>query len=123
MRHALALFLLLGPFAGAALAQGAPRSVGDCERIKGDLAYNQCLSLFGPAAPTKSVSPAAAAAAAAIPRLPEPPALAEAVEPEPRGRGRRVWSRRLRGGRQSATFAIISSGGGERRHYRRRRHR
>ena len=35
---------------GAALAQGAPRSVGDCERIKGDLAYNQCLSLFGPAA-------------------------------------------------------------------------
>jgi hypothetical protein len=121
MRHALALLLFLGPFAGAALAQGAPRSVGDCERIKGDLAYNQCLSLFGPAAPTKGLA-GAAAATAAIPRLPEPPALAEtAAEPAPRGR--RSWSRRLRGGRQSATFAVISGGGGESRHHRRRRHR
>lgn len=117
MRHALAFLLFLGPLAGAALAQGAPRSVGDCERIKGDLAYNQCLSLFGPAA--KSIAAAVAPAIAAIPRLPEPPALGEAAEPAPRGR--RGWSRRLRGGRQSATFAVIS--GGERRHYRRHRRR
>jgi hypothetical protein len=117
MRHALALILLLGPLAGTALAQGAPRSVGDCERIKGDLAYNQCLSLFGPAA--KGVAAAAAAVSAAIPRLPLPPALAEAAEPAPRGR--RGWTRRLRGGRQSASFAVISGGGS--RHYRRRRHR
>ncbi|TNC11095.1 hypothetical protein FF100_21075 [Methylobacterium terricola] len=121
MRHALALFLLLGPLAGGALAQGAPRSVGDCERIKGDLAYNQCLSLFGPAAKSLAAAAASAASAAAtaIPRLPEPPALGEAAEPAPRGR--RGWTRRLRGGRQSATFAVIS--GGERRHHRRRRHR
>ncbi|AWN54172.1 hypothetical protein [Methylobacterium sp. 17Sr1-1] len=116
MRHALALILLLGPLAGAALAQGAPRSVGECERIKGDLAYNQCLSLFGPAA--KGVAAAAAAVSAAIPRLPVPPALAEAVEPAPRGR--RGWTRRLRGGRQSASFAVISGGS---RHYRRGRRR
>ena len=115
MRHVLALILLLGPLAGAALAQGAPRSVGDCERIKGDLAYNQCLSLFGPAA--KGVAAAAAAVSAAIPRLPQ--AIAEAVEPAPRGR--RGWNRRLRSGRQSASFAVISGGGS--RHYRRRRHR
>ena len=31
-----------------AQAQGAPRSVSDCERLKNDLAYNQCLALFGP---------------------------------------------------------------------------
>ncbi|MEE8630724.1 hypothetical protein [Methylobacterium ajmalii] len=120
MRHALA-FLLLGPLclgSGAAQAQGVPRSVGECERIKGDLAYNQCLSLFGPAA--KNVAAAAAAVSAAIPRLPLPPALAEATA-EPAPRGRRGWTRRLRGGRQSATFAVISGGGG--RHYRRRRHR
>ncbi|MFH6784385.1 MULTISPECIES: hypothetical protein [Methylobacterium] len=120
MRHALALFFLLGSLTGAALAQGAPRSVGDCERIKGDLAYNQCLSLFGPAA--KSLAAAAVpAATTAIPRLPEPPSLGEAAEPAA-PRGRRGWTRRLRGGRQSATFAVIS-GGGEGRHYRRRRHR
>ncbi|KMO13496.1 hypothetical protein [Methylobacterium platani] len=120
MRHALALFLLLGPLAGAALAQGAPRSVGDCERIKGDLAYNQCLSLFGPAAKSlaSGVTAAAAAAAAAIPRLPEPPSLGEVAEPA--HRGRRGWTRRLRGGRQSAEFTVVSGGS---RHYRRRRHR
>ncbi|PJI51329.1 hypothetical protein CTI14_62605, partial [Methylobacterium radiotolerans] len=26
-----------------ALAQGTPRSIGECERLKNDLAYNQCL--------------------------------------------------------------------------------
>ncbi|KTS31508.1 hypothetical protein NS228_14335 [Methylobacterium indicum] len=130
MRHAPALILLagplflgplfVGPLTGTALAQGTPRSVGECERIKGDLAYNQCLSLFGPAA--KNVAAAAAAVSAAIPRLPLPPALAEAAAgAEPAPRGRRGWNRRLRGGRQSATFAVISGGGS--RHYRRRRHR
>ncbi|GJD48802.1 hypothetical protein OPKNFCMD_1528 [Methylobacterium crusticola] len=116
MRHAFALLLLMAPFAGAALAQSAPRSVGDCERIKGDLAYNQCLSLFGPAAPTK----AGAAPALSTPvRLPEPVASQEA-EPAPRYRGRRSYGRRLRRGRQSATFAVIS-GSGSRYHRRRRR--
>jgi hypothetical protein len=31
-----------------ALAQPAPKSIADCEKIKGDLAYNQCLASFGP---------------------------------------------------------------------------
>jgi hypothetical protein len=42
---ALLAFLLLPT---AALSQPAPRSIADCEKIKGDLAYNQCLSMFGP---------------------------------------------------------------------------
>ncbi|WP_298952178.1 hypothetical protein [uncultured Methylobacterium sp.] len=119
MRPAYALLLLIGPLAGPALAQGAPRSVGDCERIRGDLAYNQCLSLFGPAAPIK------AATGAAIPAMPAPavearlPQTASAAEAEaPRSyRGRSRYGRQLRLGRQRATFAAIS---GSRRHYRRR---
>ncbi|MGY2048979.1 hypothetical protein [Methylobacterium sp. JK268] len=105
MRHALAMFLLLGPLAGSALAQGAPRSVADCERIRGDLAYNQCLSLFGPAAPTKGSSAAAAAAAETTPvRL---PAASEAeAEVTPRRRGRRHYGRHYRHGRQSASFTV-----------------
>ncbi|MBY0253901.1 MAG: hypothetical protein K2X54_21400, partial [Methylobacterium organophilum] len=43
-----ALVVLLAPV--PALAQGTPRSIGECERLKNDLAYNQCLAMFGPAA-------------------------------------------------------------------------
>lgn len=47
MRYPLiALFLVLP---AAALAQtSAPQSIEDCERIKNDMAYNQCLASFGP---------------------------------------------------------------------------
>src|SRR3954470_15876764 len=38
--------LWLLPFAAA--AQPAPKSIADCERIKNDMAYNQCLASFGP---------------------------------------------------------------------------
>jgi len=43
-----ALVVLVAPF--PALARGTPRSIGECERLKNDLAYNQCLAMFGPAA-------------------------------------------------------------------------
>ncbi|ACL60693.1 hypothetical protein [Methylobacterium nodulans] len=107
MRHAFVMLFLLGPLAGTALAQGAPRSVADCERIRGDLAYNQCLSLFGPAAPTKG---AIAAPAATEVRLPPATAAAEEAEPAPTYRGRRRYGRRIHRGRQSASFAVVSSG-------------
>ncbi|GJD81533.1 hypothetical protein [Methylobacterium gregans] len=88
--------------AGPALAQGAPRSVGECERLKNDLAYNQCLAMFGPAARNVAGGFAAAdtpsaATQAAIPQAEEPRAEA--------GRGRRY---RGRHGRQRAVF---TSGG------------
>ena len=47
MRHLLAAALLV-LLPTAVLAQGAPRSIADCERIKADMAYNQCLATFGP---------------------------------------------------------------------------
>jgi hypothetical protein len=31
-----------------ALAEGAPRSISDCEKIEAADAYNRCLALFGP---------------------------------------------------------------------------
>jgi hypothetical protein len=118
MRHAFAMLLLLGPLAGPALAQGTPRSVGDCERIRGDLAYNQCLSLFGPAAPTKGASVPAASAEARAPAPSSAAVAAEEAEPARSYRGRRRSGRIARGGRQRATFTVVSGGS---RHHRRRR--
>jgi hypothetical protein len=89
--------------AGPALAQGTPRSVGECERLKNDLAYNQCLAMFGPAArnvaggyaSADAVPTPASAMAEAIPQVDE---TAEAATS-----GRR----RYRGhrGRQYASFS------------------
>ena len=107
-----------------ALGQGAPRSINDCERLKNDLAYNQCLSMFGPAA--KNV--AGGYAAGELPATPAAPvnlqaeglantllAIPQAEEPavETR-RGRRRYGRH---GRQIAVFTV----GGETRSRRRRR--
>lgn len=88
--------------AGPVLAQGTPRSVGECERLKNDLAYNQCLAMFGPAARNvaggfAAADTASSATQAAIPQAEEPRAEA--------GRGRRY---RGRHGRQRAVF---TSGG------------
>ena len=58
---ALAALLAASPV----LAQGVPRSIGECERLKNDLAYNQCLAMFGPAAKNVAGGYAAADAAAA----------------------------------------------------------
>lgn len=107
------LAVLLGPL--PSLAQGTPRSIIECERLKNDLAYNQCLAMFGPAA--KNVAGGYASAdPAAAPALAAPlPQAEEAVEAAPSGRRGRYRSRR---GRQSAAF---TAGGGETRSYRRRR--
>ncbi len=96
-----------------ALAQGSPRSIGECERLKNDLAYNQCLAMFGPPAksvaggdgsgapPVQDFAPGAAAAAG-IPS-PEEPDLAEPGSRRRRGR----FSYRHR---QSASFAVATAG-------------
>ena len=84
----LALFALLA-FPVAALAQPAPKSIADCEKIKGDLAYNQCLAMFGPKVGERR-------SAAVAPPDDEPVVT--------RGRGGSSYARR--GGRQRAVFDI-----------------
>lgn len=105
-----ALVVLLAPL--PALAQGTPRSISECERLKNDLAYNQCLAMFGPAAKNvaggyasadfaaaPAATPAAATPAAA---MAEPiPQIDEAAETSTSGR-RRYRSHR---GRQYASFS------------------
>ena len=110
-----AFAVLLAPL--PALAQGTPRSIGECERLKNDLAYNQCLAMFGPAA--KNVAGGFASAdMASAPAIAAPlPQAEEAAEAAPSGSRGRYRARR---GRQSAVF---TSGGGETRSYRRRRRR
>ncbi len=111
------LLLWLGT---AALAQGTPRSVGECERLKNDLAYNQCLAMFGPAA--KNVAGGyAAGETPPVPALPTTTAAApQADEPADEVRGSRRGRYRVRRGRQSAVF---TAGGSEARSYRHRRRR
>lgn len=110
MRTLLAALLIALP--GAALAQGAPRSIADCERIKADLAYNQCLAEFGPKFGE---------------RAPRGGPVAEDGGDEPRRtvrssrRGRSAYQRGRRG-RQAASFNIVSRGKAKQvRTYKRRR--
>lgn len=91
MKYLLTCLLLLCPLAVAAQSPEAPRAVSDCERIKNDLAYNQCLASFGP----KRGERAARAAEDEGPAVRRP------------GRGGRS-ARRSRGGRQTATFDVVS---------------
>lgn len=107
----VASFLCLVPF--AALAQGTPRSIGECERLKNDLAYNQCLAMFGPAAKNVAAGFASVDAASA-PALPE--AAPAEVQPEAEATPRRGRRYRGRHGRQYAMFST----GGEYRRGRRR---
>ena len=119
-----------------AAAQGTPRNMAECERLKNDLAYNQCLAMFGP--PARNVASGgdgSAAASAPMPvastaTIPGIPAVEEPEVQEGR-RGRRSrYSRR--NGRMSATFTVgtvddggsVSESGSEAprsRHRRRRR--
>lgn len=112
-----------------ASAQGAPRSMAECDRLKNDLAFNQCLAMFGPAAKNVgggggegggSASSSVATALAAIPPG-STEALPMADDPAPEAgkgqRGRR--GRYTRHGRQSASFTV--GGGDSRSSYRRRR--
>ena len=119
-------FLLSPALLGTAAAQGAPRAVSECERLKNDLAYNQCLSMFGPAAKNVAAGEGAAAstgtAVALPPVLPRSLAIPTVNEPvQETRRGRRVRRGSYgRGGRQSASFSV---GGSETRSYRRHRRR
>ena len=135
MNRFLASFLLVG-FGCAALpvlatrasAQNAPRSMAECERLKNDLAYNQCLAMFGPAARNVggggseggSASSSVATALAAVPPV-STESLPMADEPaQEAGKGKRSRrGRYTRHGRQSASFTVGGSEG--RSSYRRRR--
>src|SRR4051794_16922406 len=90
---ALALFLSL-PLAAA--AQPAPSSIADCERIKGDLAYNQCLAMFGPKVGERRSSGVA------------PPVEEDEPAAQRGGRGSRYAERRGPRGRMSASFEVGS---------------
>ena len=95
MKHLLTSLLLLCPLAAAAQSQETPRSESDCERIKSDLAYNLCLASFGPKRGERG------AGGAVVGEDDDGPA----VTPSQRS-GRAV--RRARGGRQAATFDVVS---------------
>src|SRR3954447_25907661 len=93
MKRLVLVVLLILPFAAA--AQPAPQSIADCERIKVDLAYNQCLASFGPKMGERRSARVAA------------PADDDAPVATGGRRGRSAYARR--GGRQRASFAIGSS--------------
>ena len=95
MKHLLTCLLLLCPLAAAAQSQETPRSESDCERIKSDLAYDQCLASFGPKRGERG------AGGAVVGEDDEGPAVTRS---EPGGRA----VRRARGGRQAATFDVVS---------------
>jgi hypothetical protein len=117
-KHLLAALLLLAPLSAAAQSPG---SIGDCEKIKNDMAYNQCLASFGPKVGQR-------APRVGIGQDPE----TSVSESPSRGRTQVVRGRR---GRQTATFTVVTGGSrevrrakvsrsrsyGTRRHYRRRR--
>jgi hypothetical protein len=84
MQYLLAGVLLLWPLAAAA----QPSSLAECERIKNDLAYNQCLASFGP-------------------KRGERPAREGAYQDE-EGPTVRSPGPRRRGGRQTAVFDVVS---------------
>ncbi len=95
MKHLFACFLLLCPVAAAAQSS-APASVADCEGLKNDLAYNQCLASFGPKRgerPAREMDD-------------DQPAIVQGSEPRVRRAGR--------GGRQAASFEVVSGRGAAR---------
>ena len=75
-----------------AIAQPAPKTIADCEKIKGDLAYNQCLANFGPKVGERRSRGGYA------------PADDEETEAAPARRGRSRYVGR--GGRQRAVFEV-----------------
>ena len=116
--HLLAASLMLAaPLAAeTAAAQGTPRSMAECERLKNDLAYNQCLAMFGP--PARNVasgggyvsgndasSTSSVASTATIPGIPS----IEEPDVEP---ARRRGGRSGRRGRASASFDVGSADAG-----------
>ena len=134
-RRTLAVLLPVWLLTIPAAIQAAPRSASDCENLKNDLAYNQCLAMFGPAA--KNIAAGGGRAAIAPPPAPVDTEAATGVpsveEPELREssrRGGRRYRSYRRGGRQSASFEVggdsapaIERGESRRSRYRSRRRR
>jgi hypothetical protein len=87
MRYLISSLLVLCPLAAFAQSPGAAKSVEDCENIKNDLVYNQCLASFGPKHGERR---------------------AGAGHDDGDGPSRR--GRSARGGRQAATFNVVSGG-------------
>jgi hypothetical protein len=94
MKYFVSLLLLV-PLAAAAQSQAAAQSVAECETIKNDLAYNQCLASFGPKRGERASRSAGTDAEEVA---------GQAASGSQRG-GRAV--RRGRGGRQVATFDVV----------------
>ena len=92
MKLLIRLLFLIAPT--LAFAQESPRSIADCEKIKADLAYNNCLASFGPKQGARR------SASTAVP--------ADADDPPAVRRGRRggSYARRGRRGRMSASFEV-----------------
>jgi len=97
MKYLLTCLLLLCPLAAA--AQTPPKSVSDCEQIKSDLAYNQCLASFGPKRGERGAGTASDDEDGPVVRR--------------SGRDRRS-GRSIRSGRQTAAFDVVSGRRGAR---------
>jgi hypothetical protein len=93
MKYLLTCAVLLAPLTAAAQVPQAARSAADCERLRDDLAYNQCLASFGPRRGERSAPGMGAADE-------NGEALAGA-----RGAGS---VRRTRNGRKAAAFDVVS---------------
>jgi hypothetical protein len=120
MRHPVAFLVLVGPLllgSLPALAQAGPRSINDCERVKGDLAYNGCLAMFGPKANVKGGGGDGGPSAAPPPT--QTASAADDVVPQKTYSRRGRSGRYARHGRARAAFTV----GGGSRHYRRGRRR
>ena len=96
MKHLLVGLMLLAPLSAAAQS---PNSIGDCEKVKNDMAYNQCLASFGPKVGQRA------------PRVGIGQDPVASVAETPSRRGSRVV--RGRPGRQTATFTVVSGGARE----------
>ena len=86
MKYLISSLLVLCPLAAFAQSPGGAKSVADCEGIKNDLVYNQCLASFGPKHGERRVGGGDGGDGDGAPR---------------RGRS-------ARGGRQAATFDVMS---------------
>lgn len=111
MKRLIAVCLIALPFGAA--AEATLQSIQDCERVKNDLAYNQCLASFGPQARSRP----------AVVGPGENPELATPANPRRYGghAGRR--GRHVSRGRHKASFAVASRGHKAKRGRSGRRHR
>lgn len=102
-RYLIAVLFLATPLAAA--AQTAPKSIEDCESIKVDMAYNQCLASFGPKFGARP-------ARVQVGQDPESSVAQRSVQ------RRRGTIRRGRRGRQSASFSVRAKSHYAKRSYR-----